>query len=161
MEVVSPVIASPDNRTHSVISYCMLGSHPSLRLPRFPLSCSKARNWMLRVACRLVCFAERLCVGRGGELSAATWTVAFHHTDQPALIYGARQPAVPKRTPARGACPPCGRAAASCPRYPCIPSLCSGRPPSAQPMRRWPSPQAPANPRPAFAGNAKPLGEKQ
>lgn len=104
MEVVSPLIASPDNPTYSVINCCILGSRP-LRLPGFPLSCSKTRNSMLRVVCRLVCFVEHLCVGRGGKLSAVTWTVAFHHTDQPTLIYGAGQPAVPKRTPAWGTCP--------------------------------------------------------
>ena len=168
MEVVSPLIASPDNPTYSVINCCILGSRP-LRLPGFPLSCSKTRNSMLRVVCRLVCFMEQLCVGRGGKLSAVTWTVAFHHTDQPALIYAAGQPSVPKRTPAWGACP---RLVDGPPlrqpgrllfpwRYFFIPSLCSGRPPLAQPIRRWRSQQAPANPWPAFAGNAKPLGEKQ
>lgn len=118
----------------------------------------------------LVCNVELRSVAHGGKPSTVTRTVAFHHKDQPTLIYRAGQPSVPKRTPAWEARPrlsagrPATAAAASSPSdAPLSPAAacCSGWPPSAQPIRRRRSQQAPANRRAAFAGNAKPLGEKQ
>lgn len=148
-----------------VINSCILGSVLS-GSQGFPLSCSR-QEFDAGVVCRLMCFMEQLCVGRGGKLSAVTWTVAFHHTDQPALIYAA-SPLSPREPGPGSVPPPRGPSTAAAAGPPPLPpaillyhSLCSGRPPSAQPIRRWRSQQAPANPWPAFAGNAKPLGEKQ
>lgn len=59
--------------------------------------------------------------------------------------------------PASGAQPPPSGALL----YPRLLPPCSLWPPWAQPIRRERSQQAPANPRPVFAGTAKPLGEKQ
>lgn len=144
---------------------CVLGS--LLAGPHFFLCpVFEATNSVSSVGSGFACWVELRGVGRGGKPGPVTRTVvAFHHKDLLALIYGAGQPAVPERT--------CPRLVAGPPPWPPPlpqamllyppPSLprCSGRPPSAQPIRRRRSQQAPANPRPAFAGNAKPLGEKQ
>lgn len=148
--VVSPVIASPENSTYSVINSCILGSVLSgsqvslcpVPRPEFDAGGGVQADVLHGATLR----------GSGGKLSAVTWTVAFHHTDQPALlIYAAGQPSVPKRTRAWGACPAswtvhrCGsRGAASSGDTPLSPAFApGGRPRLSQsdagvPSRRRP-----------------------
>lgn len=129
------------------------------RFPSVPLadheSVLRARSGPCRVGRRGKAARSR---GRSCHRTGRAAPAAHSGRGNPGLATGARVPASPAAAAAaaRALPPPTAKLL-----YPRPLPRCSRRPPPAPPIRREHSQQAPANPRPAFAGNAKPLGEKQ
>lgn len=144
---------------------CFFGVPSFLPAPGFPFACFEATDSVGKVwagwCATSGCAAWVVLVNPAGHADGA-----FHFIPGPCprcftepssagspLSPPAPQPACtspPPRPPPPGPQP-----------LPSAKPLYPGRPPSAQPIRRERSQQALANGRPAFAGNAKPLGEKQ